>query len=155
MEIELLQEASQRIYVDCSTDNVDHISEANRLVLPYIEGYADAKEMWAKLYHLKTIIDEAEKIIKDRLVDDLATQYGKESFQVAGLEVSVKKGAGRWSYPNNPVIDDLKSKVKQAEELAKIASKSKQDQVWVETGEMITAAVYNENKDTLQTKIIK
>jgi hypothetical protein len=153
METQLRQEAVERINIDADIAKIDHVQVANQFIAPYMEGWVSAEEMWAKLYHLKAIVEQADKMIKDRLVDDIATKYGKESAHCGGLEFKVKKGSGRWSYPNNPVIDGLKEKTKQAEELAKIAFRMRQEQVWVETGEVIPPAVYSENKDTLETKI--
>ena len=147
----IYHEDNERMLVDIDIAQVNHIQEAQRLVEPYLQGACYPEAMWAKLYHLKTIIEEAEKLVKDQIVDDLS-KHGKESVNISGLKIRVKKGAGRWTYPNNSTIDNLKAEIKKIEELAKTASKSKEPIIYGD--EIISPAIYVENKDTLEVKTL-
>lgn len=146
-----VQEQNERMLIDIDITQVNHAQEARKLVDPYLQGSCYPEAMWAKIHHLKTILEEAEKMVKDHIVDDLS-KSGNESFNIAGLKIRVKKGAGRWSYPGNSTIENYKSKIKEVEELAKIASRSKEPVIYGD--EVIPPAIYVENKDTLEVKIL-
>ena len=58
------QEAEQRLIIDCNIDGIDHQHEANRLLLPYTEGWVSPPEMYAKIRHLMKVLEIAESSIR-------------------------------------------------------------------------------------------
>lgn len=149
------QEAEQRIIIDCDIDGIDHQHEANRLLLPYTEGWVSTPEMYAKIRHLIKILEIAEASIKDTVADHMATNYGKQSLTIHGLVIKAKTGANRATYPNNPLIEDAEKRLKALQEIAKTLQKSGIKEVAdTDTGDLIYPAVSIPSKDTIEVKFI-
>lgn len=149
------QEAEQRIIIDCDIDGIDHQHEANRLLLPYTEGWVSPPEMYAKIRHLIKILEIAEASIKDTVADHMATNYGKQSLTIHGLVIKAKTGANRATYPNNPLIEDAEKRLKALQEIAKTLQKSGIKEVAdTDTGDLIYPAVSIPSKDTIEVKFI-
>jgi len=149
------QEAEQRIIIDCNIDGIDHQHEANRLLLPYTEGWVSPPEMYAKIRHLMKVLEIAEASIKDTVTDHMATNYSKQSLTIHGLVIKNKTGASRATYPNNPLIEDAEKRLNSLKDIAKTLQKSGiKDVADTETGELIYPAVSMPAKDTIEVKFI-
>jgi len=149
------QEAEQRIIIDCNIDGIDHQHEANRLLLPYTEGWVSPPEMYAKIRHLMKVLEIAEATMKDAVTDHMASNYGKESLTIHGLTIKTKAGSSRATYPNNPLIEQASAKLKSLQDIAKTLQKSGIKEVAdTETGELIYPAVSMPSKDTIEVKFI-
>lgn len=146
------QEAIMRVDLDLSANHQDL---ANKFLEPYRGGWMDAKELWAKIAHLKAVMELVEQQCKDEVVDYLARNYGKEAVTESGVRMKFRSGGGRWTYPDNPAIDDASKRLKHLQKLAQECAKAKVDGVADgSTGEMINRAVYVENKDTLEVEFV-
>lgn len=152
----LRMEASLRTHVDFSTIEVDHDQEANKLLAPYTQGWCDALDMYAKIAHLKKIVEIAENSIKDAAVDYVANNYGKGVAKCGGLEIKYRGGVAKYNYDNTPLINELENRLKFLKDTAKALQKSGVKSVAdVETGELIFAAAVSHSKDTIETKYKK
>lgn len=149
------QEAEQRLIIDCNIDGIDHQHEANRLLLPYTEGWVSPPEMYAKIRHLMKVLEIAEASVKDTVADHMAANYGKQSLTIHGLVIKAKTGANRATYPNNPLIEEAAKRLSALQDIAKTLQKSGIKEVAdTETGELIYPAVSMPSKDTIEVKFI-
>lgn len=150
---DLRQEALERIHIDLDVMVVDHQHEANKLLAPYADGWMNAAEAFAKIQHLKKVIEIAEYMIKDDAVNYIAERYGKKECLVSGVKMSYKSGAAIAKYDNNPLIQQAAQRLKFLQDVAKSLAKSQQREVAdTETGEIIYPATFEYNKDTLVIK---
>lgn len=55
--LEQQQEAIERINIDLDVTRIDHQAEANKLLLPYTEGWCTVTDMLAKIKHLQKVLN--------------------------------------------------------------------------------------------------
>lgn len=146
--LEQQQEAIERINIDLDVTRIDHHAEANKLLLPYTEGWCTVTDMLAKIKHLQKVLELAEISIKDAAVDYLATN-GK-IIEKNGLKMSFRGGSAKADFTNVSYVNDLQNKLKAAKEISKQLAKSGQKEVAdTATGEIIEACTFVHEKDTL------
>lgn len=83
----------------------------------FSEGLLDEKKVFSNICRLKEVINSADKSFRDRL-----TLTSTES--VNGVELSLKNGAKKLNYSDDPIYNELVEKVKGREELLKAAQNS-------------------------------
>lgn len=149
-ELELRQEAEQRISIDIDISSINHINEADKLLAAYTNGWISPLDAIVKLEHIKKIVDIAVEKVKDDSVDYISRTYGKKTVNISGLEITYKSGRILHSYENNPIILDLENKIKEKKDIAKKLNKIPVADT--ETGELIYPSIKNYTKDTLQIK---
>lgn len=115
--------------------------EANAL-----SAYVALKEMEKDL---STIIKQIQPLALDE-----AKTYEETSFDAYGAKISVKKGAGRWSFTHIPQWFSAKESLKEVEEKAKAAYNSKGFGLIVgDGGEVIEPAKYSEGSEQISVTI--
>ena len=85
-----------------------------------------------------------------------AKSYDETSFDAFGAKVTVKKGAGRWSFKHIPQWEKAKETLKEVEEKAKSAYNNKGFGMIVsDDGEVIEPANYTEGEEQISVTIKK
>lgn len=86
-----------------------------------------------------------------------AKTYEDQTFDAFGAKVTVKSGAGRWSFKHIPQWNEAKETLKEVEEKAKSAYQNKGFGVIVEedSGEIIEPAEYTEGAEQISVTIKK
>lgn len=83
-----------------------------------------------------------------------AKTYDEASFSAYGAKISVKKGAGRWSFNHIPQWESAKEALKEVEEKAKAAYNSQGFGLIVgEDGDVIEPAHYKEGDEQISVTI--
>ena len=82
------------------------------------EGNEDPIQVFSNLARLKTVVDSADKKLRERL-----TLSGESSWN--GVKFTPKNGAKKLNYDEDPVYVELSRKVKDREALLKTAHDSK------------------------------
>ena len=85
-----------------------------------------------------------------------AKSYDETSFDAFGAKVTVKKGAGRWSFKHIPQWEKAKETLKNVEEKAKSAYNNKGFGMIVsDDGEVIEPAEYTQGEEQISVSIHK
>ena len=114
-------------------------------------GYKNALEAYQ-------ILTEAEKLIKaakDKLLEDAIDEYekyGEKTIQFNGFKVS-KTQSARYDYKHITAWVDLKSRLVNLEELAKVAN-NQNEAIILDTGEVVEPAKKTYSKESLSFKTI-
>lgn len=105
-----------------------------------LEGESSALEIYSYLRDLKDAIEESLEQINSIALSELEKYKEK---QINGFNYKTKNAPGKWDYSNVMQIQELNTKRKQYEELAKQAQKSNCN-IADENGEVINAASYKQ-----------
>lgn len=129
--------------------NLHNINEA------VINGEMDALEAFIQL---KALSDTALKMMAEMKAQAIteADKYGGKTFEAFGAQIEKRSGGGTWSYKHLPEWTVANEKKKSIEELHKSAYKlqGKEAMVNTETGEIVEAAIYKPNSETIAIKFL-
>jgi hypothetical protein len=118
--------------------------------LAVLDGTADALKEYVELKRIEKEVKAAIDAVKPS-AEDAAMLFGEKTFKVNEATITVKKGAGAWSYKNVVQHEDYKKKLKAIEEAAKLAAKGQE--LYDENGLRIEAADYEEGRETISVTI--
>jgi hypothetical protein len=113
-----------------------------------LEGNADAVPLQVFIKKAKEALEQAEKAIKPTL---MRAVEGKEGYAYNGYLLQVRPGSGRHSYDHIREWVELRDKMKDIEDKAKVAYKMylRGDQYVTEEGELIPPSKYTGYDDTI------
>jgi len=119
-----------------------------------VEGNISAAQLHLFLRQVKEALEFAEKSIKPTLLREADCPEG---ISMNGYNIKVRSGAGRHSYDHIPTWVELKGKMSDIEEKAKLANKMylRGDQYVTEDGELIPPSVYVSYEDSVVVTKIK
>jgi hypothetical protein len=99
-------------------------SQINTLIQGVESGVISGLEVFAVFRKLEGLFQDAKKRI-DMLAQDEAEQYPDKTFKVGGIEFTKKEGNKRLQFLEDAVCADLAEKLKQRQDLVKLATNSK------------------------------
>jgi len=99
------------------TDNRQTIDRIADLITQVEDGNEDALKVFILLKELEGVVKDSLEQIKESAIKE-AKNYGK-TFEVFGASVTVKEGAGRYSYKHIPIWSKLEEERKVIENAAK------------------------------------
>lgn len=122
------------------------------LLLQGVEnGEVNGLEVFAVFKKLEKIFDEAKKKAEKYAFDE-AEKVNEKTFTNFGCQFTIKQGYAQYNYEEDHVYSDLKEKLKNREELLKLALKSK-DIIFGSDGvEVPKVSVKGYTKDSLSIK---
>lgn len=83
----------------------------------FSDGLLDEKKVFSNICRLKEVVNSADKAFRERL--------NIENTEIVnGVELSSKNSAKRLNYTDDPIYNELAEKLKQREELLKVAHAS-------------------------------
>ncbi len=112
-------------------------------------GELKALEVFAVYKKLEKIFDEAKRKVEETAMDE-ATKYDK-TFTIAGVEFTSKEGSKLLNYSEDFLIKDLNEKLKQRQELIKVATASKEP-IYDADGIEVTKVSLKPTKSSLMVK---
>jgi hypothetical protein len=112
-------------------------------------GELKALEVFAVYKKLEKIFDEAKKKVEETAMDE-ARSYDK-TFVIAGVEFTSKEGSKLLNYSEDFLIKDLNEKLKQRQDLIKVATASK-EAIFDENGIEVTKVSLKPTKSSLSVK---
>lgn len=112
-------------------------------------GELKALEVFAVYKKLEKIFDEAKKKVEETAMDE-ATKYDK-TFVIAGVEFTSKEGSKSLNYSEDFLIKDLNEKLKQRQDLIKVATASK-EAIYDADGIEVTKVSLKPTKSSLMVK---
>jgi hypothetical protein len=112
-------------------------------------GELKALEVFAVYKKLEKIFDEAKKKVEETAMDE-ARSYDK-TFTIAGVEFTSKEGRKLLNYSEDFLIQELSEKLKQRQDLIKVATASK-EAIFDENGIEVTKVSLKPTKSSLMVK---
>jgi hypothetical protein len=112
-------------------------------------GELKALEVFAVYKKLEKIFDEAKRKVEETAMDE-ARSYDK-TFTIAGVEFTSKEGSKLLNYSEDFLIKDLNEKLKQRQELIKVATASK-EAIYDADGIEVTKVSLKPTKSSLSVK---
>jgi hypothetical protein len=112
-------------------------------------GELKALEVFAVYKKLEKIFDEAKNKVEETAMDE-ARSYDK-TFVIAGVEFTSKEGSKLLNYSEDFLIKDLNEKLKQRQELIKVATASK-EAIYDADGIEVTKVSLKPTKSSLMVK---
>jgi hypothetical protein len=112
-------------------------------------GELKALEVFAVYKKLEKIFDEAKKKVEETAMDE-ARSYDK-TFTIAGVEFTSKEGSKLLNYSEDFLIKDLNEKLKQRQDLIKVATASK-EAIYDADGIEVTKVSLKPTKSSLMVK---
>jgi hypothetical protein len=112
-------------------------------------GELKALEVFAVYKKLEKIFDEAKKKVEEPAMDE-ARSYDK-TFTIAGVEFTSKEGSKLLNYSEDFLIQELSEKLKQRQELIKVATASK-EAIYDADGIEVTKVSLKPTKSSLMVK---
>lgn len=111
-------ELSKLIYSPDFTKKQAERSGTEMIERLFEEGKDDPIQLFSNLARIKTIVDSADKKLRERLNLNGETSYN-------GVKFTPKIGSKKLNYDEDPVYVQLSEKVKEREKLLKVAHESK------------------------------
>lgn len=116
--------------------------EIDELQKQVMDGEVEALRAFIVLRQVEKHLKDAIDSIKDLAAEE-AEGYGEKEFELEGCKVSVRNGAGRWSFKGLPDWEDHKARLKGIEDLHKQAYKMiGKGGVHTEDGEVVEPAQF-------------
>jgi hypothetical protein len=112
-------------------------------------GELKALEVFAVYKKLEKIFDEAKRKVEETAMDE-ARSYDK-TFTIAGVEFTSKEGSKLLNYSEDFLIKDLNEKLKQRQDLIKVATASK-EAIYDADGIEVTKVSLKPTKSSLSVK---
>lgn len=112
-------------------------------------GELKALEVFAVYKKLEKIFDEAKRKVEEIAMDE-ARSYDK-TFTIAGVEFTSKEGSKLLNYSEDFLIQELSEKIKQRQELIKVATASKEP-IYDADGIEVTKVSLKPTKSSLMVK---
>jgi hypothetical protein len=112
-------------------------------------GELKALEVFAVYKKLEKIFDEAKRKVEETAMDE-ARSYDK-TFTIAGVEFTSKEGSKLLNYSEDFLIKDLNEKLKQRQDLIKVATASK-EAIYDADGIEVTKVSLKPTKSSLMVK---
>jgi hypothetical protein len=112
-------------------------------------GELKALEVFAVYKKLEKIFDEAKKKVEEPAMDE-ARSYDK-TFVIAGVEFTSKEGSKLLNYSEDFLIQELSEKLKQRQDLIKVATASK-EAIYDADGIEVTKVSLKPTKSSLMVK---
>ena len=125
-------------------------SNINTIIQGVESGEINALDAFASFKRLEAIFKDARERV-DRLAFDEAEKYNEKTFSYSGVKFTVKQGSERLNYNEDHVCSDLAEKLKQRQELVKLATKSK-DLIYDSEGIEVTKVSSKFDKSSLTVK---
>ena len=112
-------------------------------------GELKALEVFAVYKKLEKIFDEAKRKVEETAMDE-ARSYDK-TFTIAGVEFTSKEGSKLLNYSEDFLIQELSEKLKQRQDLIKVATASK-EAIYDADGIEVTKVSLKPTKSSLMVK---
>jgi hypothetical protein len=112
-------------------------------------GEVTGLDVFATFKKLEKIFDEAKKKVEEYAMAE-ATKYDK-TFIIAGVEFTSKEGSKLLNYSEDFLIQELSEKLKQRQDLIKVATASK-EAIFDENGIEVTKVSLKPTKSSLMVK---
>ena len=134
---------------------------AKESILPTVQGFIDtlvqgvdngeinALEVFATFKKLEKVFDESKRKVEEQAQKE-ASNYDK-NFKVAGVEFTQKEGSKTLQYSEDFLIVELTDKIKQRQELIKVATISKEP-IYDQNGIEVTKVSIKSSKSILAVK---
>lgn len=123
------------------------------LVQQVIDGNADPLEAYIHIKDLERYIKQCNEAVEPLAYQE-ADKWTEKTFVYKGAEIQKKNSAGRWDFTNVALYKESQQRLKQIEELAKVAAKGGATVVDEKSGEVVEPAVYTEGKAIISIKIL-
>mgnify|MGYP001613117063 CR=1 FL=1 len=124
-----------------------------QLMCDVMDGKRDPLKSYIELKKLEYHLKEAIEVVKEYALTE-ATKYGKSSVH-DGCKCDIRNAPGQWKFDDVPGWLPAKERLKELEEKAKAAFKSKMTLVDEATGETVSGATYTEGKTILAVTLPK
>lgn len=113
------------------------------------DGEVTALDVFATFKRLEKIFDEAKRKVEEMAMSE-AMKYDK-TFVIAGVEFTQREGSKTLNYSEDFLIKELSEKLKQRQELIKVATNSKEP-IYDENGIEVTKVSLKDSKSSLSIK---
>lgn len=114
-------------------------------------GTVSGLEVFSIFKKIEKIFDEAKKKVEAYAFDE-AEKHGAKTFNSNGCEFSIRQGYAQYNFDEDHIYSDLKQRLKEREDLLKLALKSK-DMIFGSDGvEVPKVSVKGYTKDSLTIK---
>jgi hypothetical protein len=125
-------------------------NQINTLIQGVESGEISGLEVFAVFRKLEGLFNEAKKRI-DMLAFDEAERYTEKTFTVAGVTFTKKDGNKRMQFNEDTVCAELSERLKQRQELVKLATNSK-DMIFDSDGVEVPKVSVKYDKSSLTVK---
>jgi len=123
----------------------------NNIVDLVKNGELNGLDAFAAFKKLEKLFDEAKKAI-ERYASDEADKYNEKTFKLNNVEFSKRQGYAQYDFEADVVYHNLKHKLKQREDLLKLAIKSDEPIYDHEGVEVQKVTIKGYTKDSLSVK---
>ena len=139
-------------YANAMPSVVDKTTQTiQELQLAVENGIVSGLDVFAVFKKLEKIFDEAKNKVETYAFDE-AEKHGAKTFNSNGCEFSIRQGYAQYNFDEDHVYSDLKQRLKEREDLLKLALKSK-DMIFGSDGiEVPKVSVKGYTKDSLTIK---
>jgi hypothetical protein len=100
-------------------------SQIDTLIQGVDNGELKALEVFAVFKKIESLFKVAKEKV-DNLAIGEAESYNEKSFSVSGVDFAIKNGSERLQYNEDDIVRTLSKRLKEREELVKLATKSKE-----------------------------
>jgi hypothetical protein len=126
----------------------------NEIIQQVREGLKNPLEAYIQLKKIESELKIALPLINEEAIEE-AKKFGEKTFKFKGAKISLKSNAGRWDYSHIAGWAIQKDKLKDIEEAAKTAYKTKGKSVAFDmNGEEIEPAKYTPGSDNIAVEIL-
>jgi len=113
------------------------------------DGEINALDVFATFKKIETVFNGAKKKVETYAQDE-ADKYDK-TFTFSGVTFTKKKGAKRLQFQEDHIISELSEKIKERQNLVKLATNSK-DSIFDSEGVEVSKVSIKQDKSSLQVK---
>lgn len=118
-----------------------------------IDGNANPLEAYIHLKKIEKHLKGAFECVEPMAFQE-AGKWSEKTFTYKGAEIQKKNAAGKWDFTNVSLYKESQKRLKQIEELAKVAAKGCATVVDETSGEVVEPAIYNEGKSIISVKLL-
>lgn len=118
-----------------------------------IDGNADPLEAYIHLKQIEKHLKGAFECVEPMAFQE-AGKWTEKTFTYKGAEIQKKNAAGRWDFSNVSLYKESQKRLKQIEDLAKVAAKGGATVVDELSSEVVEPAVYTEGKSIISVKLL-
>lgn len=125
-------------------------SQVQTLIDGVKNGEIKALEVFATFKKIESVFKSAKEQIDEWALHEAET-YGEKSFSIASVKFTINNGSERLNYAEDHVVRDLTDRLKQRQELVKLATKSK-DVIFDSDGVEVTKVSSTFTKPSISIK---
>jgi hypothetical protein len=123
------------------------------LVQQVVDGNADPLEAYIHLKDVEKYLKQCNECVEPLAYQE-ADKWSEKTFTYKGAEIQKKSAAGRWDFTNVSLYKESQKRLKQIEELAKVAAKGGTTVIDEPSGEVVEPAIYTAGKAIISVKLL-